>query len=109
MLELVHRASLSLSPLPFVGNVVDGCLTASFVSAFVAGGREPGSLYMYMFSVCSPGFSSLHGRCVATPLVLRVPCMQFGGADDDEGCDDAAVTKLDHFWQFGDIEASHYK
>lgn len=31
---------------------------------------------------------------------------EFGGAEDDEGCDDAAETKLDQFWQFGDIEVS---
>jgi len=29
---------------------------------------------------------------------------EFGGAEEDEGCDDKAETKLDHFWQFGDIE-----
>lgn len=29
---------------------------------------------------------------------------EFGGAEADEGCDDAAETKLDQFWQFGDIE-----
>ncbi len=29
---------------------------------------------------------------------------EFGGAEDDEGCDDKAETKLDQFWQFSDIE-----
>jgi hypothetical protein len=42
--------------------------------------------------------------CVAGTAIDVGGGNEFGGGDEDEGCDDTAETKLDQFWQFSEIE-----
>jgi hypothetical protein len=59
-----------------------------------------GLFHFTCFLACRPP----HPCCCSGKAVDVGGGTEFGGAEDDEGCDDAAETKLDQFWQFSDIE-----